>query len=638
MQIPLFAATLPDWVDQCDYRLCDTEESVREALSLMQDPSLVIALDTETTGLKVYSDTLVGISLSHEIGTSFYFPIAHRTSEPNLDPSLVTDLIFPFLRSRPYIFHNAQFDTAILSKSGVNVKAMFDTLFVARVLDFRRNNRLKPLAENVLGLDVIELEDLVASDDFRFDLFDPSYCYKYACQDADLTLRLYNMFKDQDKVIPYINKLEMDIIPVVANMELTGFPVDFEKAKQHHTNTKTELKALESQIYSYAGMSFNIGSSDQLKYVLFDRLGLTPTRETDTGKVSTGEDALKDIENLHGIVPLLLRWRELNKMDSSFYKPYFDRITELGESRIYSRFNPSGARTGRFSSSNVNMQQVSKAIKEIFIPEDGYYLVEADYSQIEYRIFASMCKDPFMMQAIFDGRDMHEATADRLRPFLGLSPDELIPSEIRDKAKTLNFSVLFGSGDKNVSTQLGCSVEDARILIEEYYRQFSTVADWKEQMHMNAIELGYCETKFGRRRQIPELQVYTPELYEFTKTGLPWGTPKSTKKKFYRLLHGLRVAINTPVQGTAADIFKVALRRLHKKLLSQMDVKLHAVVHDSFILSVHKSINPEELCSKIKDITEVEIPDYVPIIMDVKYGYNWKTMKSLSDFKEDWDG
>jgi DNA polymerase-1 len=241
-----------------------------------------------------------------------------------------------------------------------------------------------------------------------------------------------------------------------------------------------------------------------------------------------------------------------------------------------------------------------------------------------------------MMNAFLSGKDMHTATAERLRKHLGLDETEPITDEKRKKAKTLNFSVLFGSGDRNVASQLQCSVKEARALIAEYYKQFPTVTAWKEQMHQAAIDKGYCETRFGRRRYISELDYYSPELYAYTKTGagLPRTADQWTKDKFYKLLHGLRIAVNTPIQGTAADIFKVALRRLDKEILQKMPVKLHAVVHDSFILSVDESVDPSHIESVLKSITEIKIPDYVPIVMDVKFGYNWKNMVKLDKFVE----
>lgn len=632
MQIPLFKPPVPQWIEEAGYNLCITDAEVKNALNQL-DSGEFIALDVETSGLKAFRDKLVGISMSSGVGQGFYFPLNHERGV-NIDPDVFETWLVPFISNRSFVFHNGQFDYGFLQKAGMTPTILSDTLFLARSYDYRRDNRLKPLSESMLGLDVIELMDLSEGDNFNFAYFSPEESYLYACQDADLTYRLYLQMRNQEKVTDYIHRLEMDIVPPIASMESLGFPVDLAKAKVHHQTTRDRLKELEAAIHSYAGMSFNIGSSEQLIYVLFDKLGLQPTRHTDSGKISTGEKSLKDIKNDHPIVPLLLEWREMQKMDSSFYTPYFRRIEDQGVSRIYSHFNPLGARTGRFSSSDVNLQQVSKSVKEIFVPEDGYYLVEADYSQIEYRIFASMCRDPYMMQAFMDGKDMHLATTERLRPFLGLGPDEEITDDIRKKGKTLNFSVLFGSGDRNVAGQLQCSVQEARALINAYYEQFPTVADWKERMQRDAVAAGYCETKFGRRRYISQLDYFDESLYQYTKTGLPRDADQHTKDRFYKLLHGLRIAVNTPVQGTAADIFKVALRRLQRDVLSKMDVKLHAIVHDSFIMSVHESIDPEEFTNKLRSITEIQIPDYVPILMDVKFGYNWKTLVELEEFKE----
>lgn len=636
MQIPLFKPPVPRWIQEADYHLCKTREDVEFALDSLLEGEF-IALDTETSGLSVFAHKLVGISMSNRVGSAYYFPLGHERGD-NLPESVVQDLLVPFIDDRSFVFHNGQFDVGFLQNRGMKPKVLSDTLFLARSYDFRRDNRLKPLGESMLGLEVIELKDLSAGSDFNFSYFTPEYAYRYACQDADLTYRLYLQLRKQDKVTDYIHRLEMDIVPAIAAMETIGFPVDLEKAKVHHYNTKVNLVELEEAIYSFAGMSFNIGSSDQLAFVLFDKLKLTSTRQTDSGKVSTNDKALKDIEESHPIVPLLIKWRKLQKMDSSFYTPYFRRLDDQGVSRIYSHFNPMGARTGRFSSSDANLQQVSPPVKEIFVPEKGCYLVDADYSQIEYRIFASMCKDPFMIQAFLDGKDMHWATTDRLRHVLGLEPDEEISEAVRKKGKTLNFSVLFGAGDRNVASQLQCSVPEAKALIEEYYKQFPTVSEWKERMHRDAVSKGYCETRFGRRRYISELDYFDESLYEYTKTGLPRGADKWTKDKFYKLLHGLRIAVNTPVQGTAADIFKVALRRVDREILQKYPVKLHALVHDSFIFSVDESIDPEWFAEKLCSITEIPIPDYVPILMDTKFGYNWKNMSKLDRFKESRNG
>jgi len=632
MRLPLFAPQLPEWVVNADYKIATTEQEIIDALQDL-DSSEEIALDTETTGLSKQFDRVVGISMSGEIATGYYFPIRHNDTELNISQELVDKYLVPYINERDFVFHSSQYDLAMLSHEGMYPGVHADVVFIARVYNPLGNNRLKALGERELGLGVVELADLISDSDIKFNMFTPEYCFRYACQDSDLTLRLRRMWKDQDRVTPYIHQLEMDIIPVIRDMELQGFPVNIEKARVHAAQADTRLAELEKSIFDYAGMSFNIGASDQLGDVLFNKLGLTPGGKTKTGKPSVDKKVLKNMTGDHKIIPLLVEWKSLGKMKSSFYAPYFERLDKQQSSTIYSNFNPWAARTGRFGSNDVALQQVSKPIKEIFIPEKGHYLADCDYSQIEYRIFASMCKDPFMIQAYMEGRDLHEATADRIREYLGLSPDDEISEENRRKAKTLNFSVLFGSGYKNVAAQLGCSEQYAKELIDEYYEQFPAIAEWKEKMHMDAINNGYCETVFGRKRRIPELDVYSPELYEYTKTGLPYGASKETRTKFYRLLHGLRVAVNTPVQGSAADIFKVALRRYGKSIKTQLPVHLHAVVHDSFVFSVREDVEPVEFQGLIKGVMEIEIPDFVPLVIDCSFGYDWKNQVSLEKFQ-----
>ena len=635
MQLPLFKSRHPQWVEAANYQICRTRDEIVAALEYLRGKD-ILALDVETTGLEPYKDKLVGISISAEFGQGYYFPIRHIQPGVNIGQVLVENLISPFIGSRAFIFHNSKFDLQFLMKDGIYPKVMSDTLFLARIEDPFRDNGLKPLGESLLGLEVVELKDLVADDDYRFQYFTPQEAFRYACQDSDLTLRVHGILQDNKQLTEYIENLEMGIVPTIARMELNGFPVDIEKAKVHYSNASKRLTELEQAIYSHAGTSFNIGSGDQLADVLFHQLGLKSTSTTKTGKPSTGDKALKSIKGSHPIIELILEYKEQNKLISGFYGPYFERLDNQGSSRIYSQFNPTGARTGRFSSSNVNLQQVSPAVKEIFLCEPDHYLVEADYSQIEYRIFASMCQDPFMVEAYLKGEDFHEATANRIRTYLDIPDGGAISKDNRRKAKTLNFSVLFGSGDRNVASQLGCDQAEAKELIAEYYRQFPTISGWKEKMHRSAAEKGYCETAFGRKRFIPEMDMFNEELYRYTNpdVGLPYRASDITKDKFYKLLHGMRVAVNTPVQGTAADIFKVALRRLDKHVLSQIPVILHAVVHDSYIMSVHKSVDPAEFKALLEKIMEIEIPNFVPIVMDVEFGHDWKNVMSLEKFLE----
>jgi len=630
MQIPLLAPTYPEWIRNADYSICKTKEEVQSAFEKLEEHN-VIALDTETTGLNPNEDRLVGLSLSGKIGEAFYIPINHSGEDENIGNE-ATEILKSFLRSKAFLFHNAKFDYKFLLELGVEVDIMCDTMFLASYLSLERKG-LKYLGANLLGLETVEITDLIQAtskkSNINFNYLPPEKCYEYACQDADLTLRLFYTLNPKAQVPDFIMKLEMDLIPIIAEMELNGFPIDLPKAEQHNENVKKRLEVLKKEITADAGIEFDIDSPAQLAGILYERLGLKSTRTTAKGSPSTGIAALKDLKDSHPIVEKLIEWRKLTKLSNAFYGRYFSDLEKTGSNNIYSNFHPWGTRSGRFSSSDVNLQQVSKEVKEIFVPSPGHYLIEADYSQIEFRVFASMSKDPTMMRACIEERDMHRATAAMVFD----KSEEAITDFERQKGKTLNFSILFGAGPANVADQLGISKYEASQLLDKYLDKMPEIKSWKEKTERFAGENGYCETAFGRKRSINEMS-YFDRYYSLMKYDRKVYLTPEDKDKIRVLSHGLRIAINTPIQGTAADIFKIALRRLHRSLLSKTDIKLMAVVHDSVILSVPKNINPRTVYLKLKEAMEFTIEGFVPIKIDIEFGKNWKTTSPLEEFME----
>ena len=631
MQIPLIKPTIPDWIRQADYSIVVDLVAAEGMIKDLESCPLV-ALDTETTGLNTRKDELVGISLCGKVGKAYYIPIRHKYG--NIDRGILKSVIYPYLESNKFIFHNSKFDYQVLLKEGIEVGIENDTFFLASYLDLHRR-KLKELGVDLLSLDTITLEDLIQSrkksDGFRFDYFAPDYAYEYACQDADLTLRVYHSLVDVAAVPPKLLQLELDLIPIITYMEWNGFAVNLQKAQVHHQLTRDKLEEVRETVHRMAGFEFDIASPQQLSYVLFEKLGLKSPYETPKGKPSTNEASLQEMEGAHPIIAKILEFRKLAQLMGLFYDPYVSTISQTGESRIFSNFHPWGTATGRFSSSGPNLQQVPKTVREIFIPELGHYLVEADYSQIEYKVFASLCKDPTMVAACEAGMDMHKATAAMM---FDKDPEDVTDQE-RNQGKTLNFSILFGAGPGKLCKAFGISMDKAVKLRDTYFEKLPSVKSWKEQTEIEAGKNGYCETVFGRRRIISEME-YFKDYYQYFQTPkLRRGLSDEDVEKVRRLGHGLRIAINAPIQGTAADIFKTALRRLYNRVLSGGQVRLLAIVHDSVILSVPMDINPRIIYEKLKECMELNIPDFVPIKVDVKFGQNWKNMVDMETFEDE---
>ncbi|MDF3077905.1 MAG: polymerase [Sphingobacteriaceae bacterium] len=590
------------------YFLADTPEKRKELIELLNKQT-VFCLDTETTGTDANNSELVGLSFSVKPGEGYYVPVP-------ADQGQCSDIVKEFKavlendRIRK-IGQNLKYDILMLNWCGVNVKGeLFDTMLAHYLLDPDTRHNMNILAENYLGYTPVSITSLIgAKGKSQGSMRDVELeaIKEYAAEDADITLQLHNTFEPLLKKAnaeKLANEIENPLIYVLADMEREGVNIDRQTLQDLSTELQKDIIQLEKTIYEKAGVRFNIASPKQLGEVLFDKLQLDPkAKKTKTGQYQTGEDVLTWLASKSDIAKDILDFRQLQKLKST----YVDALPQLinpKTGRVHTSYNQAVAATGRLSSNNPNLQNIpirterGREVRKAFIPRDsGHVLLSADYSQIELRLIAEISKDENMLDAFSKGLDIHTATAAKV---YGISLEE-VDSDMRRNAKAVNFGIIYGQSAFGLSQSLGIPRKEAAEIIEQYFNQYSGIKRYMSDTMNFARENGYVQTIMGRRRYLRDINSANATVRGFAE----------------------RNAINAPIQGSAADMIKIAMINIHREFCDlKLDGRMTMQVHDELVFDV-----PFAEVDKAKEIIiermRTAIKTEVPIEVEVGQGSNW---------------
>lgn len=582
------------------------------------DKSKVIALDTETTGLS-HNASLIGFSFCGSNEEAFYVPVAHTAFDAQIDPESALKELSGFLKKRQVVGQNIKYDVNILRRAGLELIAdqiAFDTMVASYVLDPSSRHGLDAMASKYFNHDTIKYEDVCGKGkkQITFAEVELEPATNYAAEDAWITWRLYEKLhpeiEKEEKLKKVYYEIEMPLLTVLADMEYIGIAIDKPLLKDMSKEFEKVLKGLEKKAYKIAGGEFNMASPKQLQKILFEDLGLPAIKKTKTG-FSTDSEVLHKLSIQHELPAIILEYREIAKLKST----YVDVIPELanGSGRVHTSFNQTVAATGRLSSSDPNLQNIpirtdmGKRIREAFVARKGTVLLGADYSQIELRILAALSGDAALQKAFKNGDDIHTLTASKV---FEVSPEEVTP-ELRRQAKAVNFGLLYGKTAFSLAEDLGITRKEAAEIIENYFKQYPTIKKFLDGLAEQAREKGFAETLYGRRRIIDGI---------------------NAKNKMVRNM-AERMAVNTPIQGTAADLIKVAMNNLNTALAKKkLKSKILLQVHDELVLEVPKD-EVKTVTDVVKDSMEgvgalKEFPKIdVPLTVEIGTGQNWLELK-----------
>jgi len=611
-----------------EYHLVHTDEQLRELAERLAKAEF-ITFDVETDSTDAMQAGLVGLALAVREGEGFYIPIAHTGLEGaayNVPLERVRALVGPYLTDRriPTRAHNAKFDLLVLRRHGFRVTNVdFDTMIAAWLINpGHRNYGLKGLAFEKLGVEMTPITDLIGkrpSEQISMGEVPVEQAALYACADVDMTTRLVRVLSKELHEREQWNlftRVEMPLVSVLAEMELTGVALDLDALKVLEIELRGRLRELEREIYRLVGFEFNVNSGPQLSQVLFEHLGLSKkgVRRTKTGHYSTAASVLESLRGLHPVIDLILEHRHLHKLLNT-YVEQLPRMVNPQTGRIHTDFSQTGTETGRLSSSNPNLQnipvrtEIGRRIRQAFVAAPGYVLLSADYSQIELRILAHLSGDPKLIEVFEHDGDVHRATAATI---FGVPPEGVTP-EMRDLAKRVNFGLLYGMSAWRLARDTGISREEAEAFLQRYFANFPTVADFLERIVEQARQRGYTETILGRRRYFPELQ-----------------TDSDAHANLRRAAE--RAAKNHPIQGSAADIIKLAMIRIHTALHERdLGTRMILQVHDELVFEVPEG-ELAEAAQLVRNHMSHAYTLKVPLKVDLKAGHNWNDMVSLETF------
>jgi len=591
-----------------------TSEALQDLVREMQEAP-VLAVDTETTSQDPMRARLVGLSFSIRENEAFYVPCGHRYAgaPQQLSVDEVTSLLGPLLEnpSIDKIGQNIKYDWIVLTRHGMRLeKVRFDTMVASYLVNpSKRSHSLEQIAQDYLDHKMISFEEVAGrgSEARPFDQVPLESAVPYACEDADMTLMAYRVLEPElcrSAVRELFEQVEMPLIPVLRDMEMEGICVDRDRLYALSKSFENELIQMEQRIHAQAGEPFNIQSPQQLGRILFEKLQLPVQKKTKkkTG-YSTDVDVLTCLAVRHELPALILRYRALAKLKSTYADALIGLIhPETG--RVHTSFNQTVAATGRLSSSEPNLQNIpirteeGRRIREAFVPRPGWFLFSADYSQIELRILAHYSGDPLLMQSFRQGEDVHTRTAAEV---FELDPS-LITGEMRRQAKAINFGIIYGMGAYRLSQELGISQNMARTYIDHYFKRYAGVQRFIDEAIEKARATRKTTTLLGRIRILPDIDSPNRNLRESAQ----------------------RTAVNTPIQGTAADLIKLAMIRVHRELSER---RMASVM----LLSVHDELlfesPPDELEQAqqlVKSIMESVLPLHVPLEVNLRAGKNWE--------------
>ena len=590
-----------------DYQLIDTEEKIDQLLQNILTQK-ILSLDTETTGTDPIRAELVGMSFSYAENQAFYVPVpADRT-----EAQRIVDKFKPVFENKETlkVGQNIKYDMLVLANYGVEIQGeMFDTMIAHYVLQPELHHGMDYLAEIYLHYETIKIEELIGpkgKNQKNMRDLDPANIYRYACEDADVTLKLKNVLEKelkQNDAESLFRDIEMPLVPVLAYMERNGVRIDTEALKETSRHFTARMQQIEKEVHRLAGVEFNIASPKQVGEVLFDRLKIVDKpKKTKTGQYVTSEEVLESLKGKHEIVGKILEHRGLKKLLGT----YIDALPQLinpQTGHIHTSFNQTVTATGRLSSSNPNLQNIpvrnedGKEIRKAFIPDEGCEFFSADYSQIELRIMAHLSQDPHMIEAFRENQDIHAATAAKIYK----ERLEDVTREQRSKAKTANFGIIYGISVFGLAERLNIDRKEAKELIDGYFENYPHVKEYMDKSILEAREKGYIETIFRRRRYLPDINSRNAVVRGYAE----------------------RNAINAPIQGSAADIIKVAMVHIYRRFREEG-------IRSKMILQVHDELNfsvlPEEK-EKVQQIVISEMESAykmkVPLQADCGWGKNW---------------
>ncbi|NTU43426.1 MAG: DNA polymerase I [Nitrospirales bacterium] len=563
-----------------------------------------LALDTETTGTDPLSDTLVGISLCKEKGTACYIPVRHSEG-PNLPAALSMLKSLLEDESIPKIGHNLKFDILILRQEGIRMKGkILDTMVASYLLSpNKQNHSLEDVGLEYLGYRKRSFSEVLGKRKSFADL-PVSEATPYAAEDAELAMELrdtlFERLKEEGMEKLYFG-MEMPLISVLAEMEWAGVKIDKDRLREISKELERDLEGIETRIYTLAGERFNINSPKQLAKILFESLGLRPTKKTKTG-FSTSVDVLEELAKTHELPGEILNYRTLFKLKSTYVDALPKLINER-TGRVHTSFNQTVTATGRLSSSDPNLQNIpvrgewGTRIREVFIADEGHHILSADYSQVELRVLAHISGDEGLRDAFQKGIDVHSRTAAEI---FGISLDA-VTSDMRRIAKTVNFGVVYGISPFGLSEALGISQKEAATYIQQYFEKHPGVKAYMEGIVEAARESGYVTTLIGRKRPVPELRSGNAGVRQQAE----------------------RLTINSPIQGTAADLIKIAMINIMKELTTRnLKTRMLLQIHDELLFEVPEG-ELEEIKTLVREGMEKALDLTVPLHVDMGWGRNW---------------
>ena len=592
-----------------DYQLMDTPEKHAELVALLEKQTS-ISFDTETTGVDANEAELVGMSFSFEANKGYYVPTPADRNE-----ALAIVAVFKSVLENPNIEkigQNIKYDALMMKWYGVDLQGTyFDTMIAHYLCEPDLRHKLDYLSQSYLNYKMVPIEKLIGKrgkNQLTMRDIAVEKVSEYAAEDADVTLQLKPVLAEmltENRAVDLFENLEMPLVRVLTDMEFEGVRIDGEFLNNYSKELEKIIKEKEESIYEKAGVRFNIASPKQVGEVLFDKMKI-PYRwkKTKSGQYSTSEEKLSELAAEHEYVQEILDFRKFSKLKST-YVDALPKLINPKTGRVHSSFNQARAATGRLSSENPNLQNIpirddaGREIRKAFIPRDeNHILLAADYSQIELRLIAEIANEKAMLEAFQAGHDIHRATAAKV---YGV-PLEEVTADQRRNAKTVNFSIIYGAGATNLSRQLNIKRKDAKILIDNYFTQYQDLKKYMDETVENCRKDGYVTTLMGRRRELRDIN----------------------SRNALARTNAERVAINTPIQGSAADMIKVAMINIHKALKDgNFKSKMIMQVHDELVFDVYKP-ELEKLKPIIENLMKSAIPNLqVPILVGMDIGENW---------------
>jgi len=596
------------------YELVASKKDAENLAAQLMKKELIV-FDTETDSLNPFELNVVGASFSTKAGEGYFVAIdpgskMFSDGKKRLPVDDFIEIFKPVFENKKIkkVCQNGKYDISVMRSLGINVNNFyFDTMIASYIIDPDQKHGMDDLAEKYLNYEPIPLSSLIGDKKDPSKMFDVEVeqLSDYAAEDADITFQLYEILSKQikkDKLEKVAYDVDFPLVPVLEAMEYEGVKIDKSALESFSKDLQKLITSYTKKIYKSAGEEFNISSPKQLQVILFEKLGLQSGRKTKTG-FSTDARALENLKGEHEIIDMILDYRQATKLKST-YADALPNIINSKTGRVHTDFNQTVAATGRLSSLNPNLQNIpirtemGKEIRKAFVPRDkNYVLLSADYSQIELRLLAAICKDPSLMKAFKSGEDIHRSTAALV--FM-VDPAE-VTADMRRKAKEVNFGILYGIGPFGLKTRLGIPQSHAKEIIELYFNTFKKVKNYMDDSVKKAQEKGFAETLLGRRRFLRNINSNNRVVRQFEE----------------------RVAINMPIQGTAADMIKLAMIKIHNELEKRKTkTKMVLQVHDELVFDAHKD-EVDELRPIIKEIMETALPLDVPIVVDTGIGDNW---------------